>query len=73
MKGGEIMAYKESIAAEIRELFKNAPEGHSEYTLPQFDQQDVADTVNFFANTNPKEFSKQKLTIANKAPIVFMK
>lgn len=73
MEGGEIMAYKESIAVEIRELFKNAPEGHSEYTLPQFDQQDVADTVNFFANTNPKGIQQTEVNYSNKAPIVFMK
>lgn len=40
------MAYRKEIAFEIRELLKNAPEGHSEYVLEHFDQQDVADTVN---------------------------
>ncbi len=73
MEGGEIMAYKESIAVEIRELYKNAPEGQSEYTLPQFDQQDVADTVNHFAQLNPKNIQETEVYYSNTAPIVFTK
>ncbi|WP_195960904.1 hypothetical protein [Enterococcus casseliflavus] len=67
------MAYKENIADEIRKLYKNAPVGHSEYSLPQFDQQDVADTVNFFASTNPKEIQETQVYYDNQAPIVFDK
>lgn len=67
------MAYKENIADEIRKLYKNAPVGHWEYSFPQFDQQDVADTVNFFASTNPKEIQETQVYYDNQAPIVFDK
>lgn len=68
------MAYKQSIANEIMELYKNAPKGKStEYYLEHFNQQDVADTVNYFATTNPKEIQETDVYYDGKAPIVFMK
>lgn len=67
------MAYKKSIENDLRELFKNAPEGYSEYYLEQYNQQDVADTVNYFATTNPKNIQTTIVDYSNKAPITFMK
>lgn len=68
------MAYKESIANEIRELYKNAPEGKvSTLYLEHFNQEDVADTVNHFAITNPKDIQETYVDYSNKAPIVIMK
>ncbi|MHC5319498.1 hypothetical protein ACYRFS_12085 [Listeria kieliensis] len=40
------MSYKLEIELAVKELFKNAPPGHSELSLEQFNQQDVADTIN---------------------------
>ena len=45
------MAYKQSIANEIMELYKNAPKDKTtEYYLEHFTQQDVADTVNYLVS-----------------------
>lgn len=67
------MAYKESIANEIRELFKNAPKGTSEYTLEHFDQRDVADTVNYLHAQSPELIQETEVYYTGTAPIVFMK
>ncbi|MFS7400727.1 hypothetical protein [Carnobacterium maltaromaticum] len=67
------MAYKKSIETDIRELFKNAPEGYSEHYLEQHNQQDVADTVNYLASANPKQIQTTLVDYSNKTPIPFTK
>lgn len=67
------MAYKESIENEIRKLFKVAPKGTTEYTLEHFNQQDVADAVNYFHSTNPNLIQETEVDYTGTAPIVIMK
>ncbi|MED2940692.1 hypothetical protein [Cytobacillus horneckiae] len=67
------MAYKESIAIEIRELFKNAPKGTTEYYLEHFDQQDVRDTANHLHSLHPKSLQDSPFDYTGKATITIMK
>lgn len=73
MEGGEIMAYKESIAKEILELFKNAPSGNSTQYLDNYNQQDVADTMNLLNYKRPDNFLSSEVGYNMLAPIVFNK
>lgn len=68
------MAYRKGIANEIRELIKNAPEGHSEYVLEHFEQQDVADTANRLRSEYPADtLEETDLYMTNTAPIAINK
>ncbi|WP_342515569.1 hypothetical protein [Sutcliffiella sp. FSL R7-0096] len=67
------MAYKESIAREIRQLIKDAPEGNTEYCLEHYDQQDVADTVNSLHYEYPRLIQETDVYYTGTAPIVIMK
>lgn len=67
------MAYKESIANELRKLFKVAPSGTTEYTLEHFNQRDVADTVNHFHDINPNLIQKTEVDYTGYAPVRIMK
>lgn len=67
------MAYKESIATEIRDLFKTAPKGYSEHYLEHYDQKDVADTVNHLATIDPKKIQETFEDYTEKATIAFTK
>lgn len=59
--GGDIMAYSEKIADDIRKLYAASPLGISEYTLEQYSQQDVSDTVNAMHAIDQEKFKKRKL------------
>lgn len=72
-KGVNNVAYKESIANELRELFKNAPPGTTEYVLEHHNQQDVADTVNYFHAQNPKLIQETQVYYTGTAPVVITK
>lgn len=68
------MSYKNSIANEIWKYYYSAPTGKtSEYYLENFDQQDVADTVNILAHDHPKIFQDTFISYENKALIAIMK
>ncbi len=67
------MTYKESIESEIRNLFKVAPKGTTEYTLEHFNQQGVADAVNYFHSINPDLIQETQVDYTGTAPIVIMK
>lgn len=68
------MAYKESIAFEIRQLIKDAPEGYSKYTLDHFNQQDVADTVNLMRLDYPHDtLVETQIFMTGKAPVCINK
>lgn len=72
-EGVKILAYKESIATELRQLFKDAPKGTTEYVLEHFDQQDVVDTVNHFHAKNPELIQEAHIYYTGTAPITIMK
>ncbi|MEV9640471.1 hypothetical protein ABZ756_07210 [Mammaliicoccus sciuri] len=68
------MAYKESIAVEIRQLIKDAPDGYSEYVLEHFNQQDVADTVNTICSDYPGDLLQETdVYMTNTAPVCINK
>lgn len=67
------MAYNESIANEILDLFKNAPKGNSTYYLKNHDQQDVADTMNLLNRKKPDNFLDTIVGYDQLAPIVLNK
>lgn len=67
------MAYKESIANEIRKLFKDAPPGTSEYVLEHFDQDDVRDTVNELHSLHPEQIQDCPYDYSGIAKITFTK
>ena len=66
MKGGEIMAYKESIAAEIRELFKMLLKDIRNILFLNSINKTLQIQLTSLQIPTQKEFSKQKLTIATK-------
>lgn len=65
--------YKDSIAKEISKLYEAAPVGTYEYHLENYDQQDVADTVNYLHNDNPLLIQDCPSDYSNKAHIVITK
>lgn len=68
------MAYKESIANEIRQLIKDASKGRSEYVLEHLDQQDVVDTVNRIRFQYPNDMLEEAVIyMTNTAPITINK
>ncbi|MGY3717017.1 hypothetical protein ACWE42_16005 [Sutcliffiella cohnii] len=67
------MAYKESIAIEIRNLYQQAPKGTTEYVLEYFNQQDVADTVNLLHYENPRMIDETQVYYTGTAPIIITK
>lgn len=67
------MPYKETIAIEVRRLIEDAPLGQSEYVLEQFDQRNVADTVNIMRLEYPDTLEETDVYMTNTAPIVINK
>lgn len=69
------MAYKVEIANEIAKLFKNAPvsdEPHTDY-LGQFNQQDIADTMNYLHSKYQDTFMRSNIDYTMRADITFLK
>ncbi|EGP7077189.1 hypothetical protein JJO26_06160 [Listeria monocytogenes] len=67
------MAYREKIADEIRKLYASSPLGVSEYTLEQFIQQDVTDTVNAMHAIDQEKIQETEIDYTGTARITFNK
>lgn len=71
--GGDIMAYSEKIADDIRKLYLASPLGISEYTLEQYSQQDVSDTVNAMHAIDQEKIQETEIDYTGTARITFNK
>ncbi|EAD5497789.1 hypothetical protein [Listeria monocytogenes] len=67
------MAYRDYIEEAIRNLYKKAPNDPSIHTLEEFNQQDVADTVNQLHLENSTLITETTLNYSNTAEITFDK
>ncbi|EAD4262108.1 hypothetical protein HCJ40_11520 [Listeria sp. FSL L7-0993] len=67
------MAYSKKIAEEIRKLYASSPLGFSEYTLDQYSQQDVADTVNEMHAIDQEKIQETEIDYTGTARITFNK
>ncbi|EAC6073582.1 hypothetical protein N2J76_001592 [Listeria monocytogenes] len=67
------MAYSKKIAEEIRKLYASSPLGFSEYTLEQYSQQDVADTVNEMHAIDQEKIQETEIDYTGTARITFNK
>ncbi|TYW09556.1 hypothetical protein [Listeria monocytogenes] len=67
------MAYSKKIAEEIRKLYASSPLGFSEYTLEQYIQQDVADTVNEMHAIDQEKIQETEIDYTGTARITFNK
>ncbi|EKZ1710785.1 hypothetical protein V8O12_000522 [Listeria monocytogenes] len=67
------MAYSKKIAEEIRNLYASSPLGFSEYTLEQYNQQDVADTVNEMHAIDQEKIQETEIDYTGTARITFNK
>ena len=67
------MAYNKAIHAKINMLLKEAPEGTSTHYLDNFNQNDVADTVNYLHAKYPDMIKATEIDYSGRADITFNK
>ncbi|MFO1546587.1 hypothetical protein ABC418_17220 [Lactiplantibacillus plantarum] len=67
------MSLNVEVINSIKELYNQADKGQHTYYLDNFDQQDVADSVNALHATKPEVFLESDVDYTGKADITFVK
>ena len=67
------MALSNSVEQALMELYKNAPLGSSDHEMPEYNQKDVVDTVNFHHFRSPEKFSDANIYYTGKASFTITK